>query len=230
MPSRISPDRGTVSLPSRTKPIRLLIADDHELFRAGIRSILERDERFQVVAEASTGAEVIGHARSTRPEIVLLDLSMPGRGGLETAEELKQLDGRIKILVLTANPENRLAVRAFRSGADGYLTKDKATDDLVEAILKIGSGRKYISPEVAEELALYVGVNSQSGADHEALSNRELQVLQRLGRGQTVTEIGADLHLSVKTISTYRARILEKLGLETTAEMIRYAIEEGLVD
>ena len=212
-------------------PIRLLIADDHEMFRAGIRSILELDDRFKIVGEASDGAELIDRARATRPDLVLLDLSMPGRSGLEAAEELKQIDVGIKILVLTANPEGRFAVRAFRSGADGYLTKSQATDDLVDAILKISSGRKYVSPEVAEELALYVGSGETPGRPaHESLSNREMQVLQHLGRGQTVTEIGGEMHLSVKTISTYRARILEKLGLETTAEIIRYAIEAGLAD
>lgn len=209
--------------------IKILIADDHEMFREGIRSVLERDGRFEVVAEASDGSEMIELARKHRPDMVLLDLSMPGRGGLEAAGDLKELDEDVKILVLTAHPEDDVAVRALKSGVDGYLTKDKASRELVEAILRIRQGKKYISPDLAETLALWVGHESERPA-HETLSNRELQVLKRLGSGRTVTEIGKELHLSVKTISTYRSRILEKLGLDTTADLIRYALKAELVD
>ena len=209
--------------------IKILIADDHEMFREGIRTVLERDGRFEVVAEAGDGSEMLDLARRHRPDIVLLDLSMPGRGGLEAAVDLKEIDEKVKILVLTAHPEDDVAVRALKSGVDGYLTKDKASRELVEAILRIRQGKKYISPELAETLALWVGHESERPA-HESLSNRELQVLERLGDGRTVTEIADELHLSVKTISTYRSRILEKLGLETTADLIRYALKAGLVD
>jgi DNA-binding NarL/FixJ family response regulator len=210
-------------------PIKILLADDHEMFREGIRAFLERDGRFEIVAEASNGPEMISLAKQHRPDVVLLDLAMPGRGGLEAAEELKAGNQDIKILVLTAHPEDDVAVRALKSGADGYLTKEKTSKELVTAILRIFQGGKYIGPELAETLALWVGSDDHRPA-HEKLSNRELQVLIRLGSGLTATQIGKDLNLSVKTISTYRTRILEKLGMETTADLIRYALTSQLVE
>jgi len=209
--------------------IKVLIADDHVMFREGIRQILKLDSRFQLVAEASTARELLELARRHDPDVVLLDISMPGRGGLEGLADLKSWNPRIKVLMLTAHPEDQYAVRCLKAGADGYLTKDSASSDLLEAILRVSCGRKYVTPLLAETLAAAL---AGDGAEkpHERLSDRELQVMERLGAGKTLTEIGKELCLSVKTVSTYRSRIVEKMHLRTTADIIRYVLTEKLVD
>ena len=207
--------------------IRILLADDHAMFREGLRQVLGADPRMMVVAEAASGSELLALAKAHQPDVVLLDVSMPGRGGLEALEDLKRWNRGVKVLMLTAHPEDRFAVRCLKMGADGYMTKEEAGEALLEAIIRISAGGKYISSELAEKLALELSGEMVS-RPHDALSGRELQVLHMLGSGKGITQIGDELCLSVKTISTYRSRILQKLHLETTAELIRYALEEGL--
>ena len=208
--------------------VKILIADDHAMFREGLRGILEGDPRFEVVGEASAGSAVLSLARNLEPEVVLLDLSMPGRGGLETLEDLKRWNQKVKVLMLTAHPEDRFAVRCLKAGADGYMTKEQAGEALIEAVLHVRNGGKYVSSQLAEKLVLQLSGDVDAAA-HEALSGRELQVLLLLGAGKGITEIGEELCLSVKTISTYRSRILGKLNLRTTADLIRYTLEHNLV-
>jgi len=206
---------------------RILIADDHVIVREGLKRIIEASPGLLVVAEAASGQEALDEAKTARPEVVLLDVSMPGRGGLETAQELKKRDPRVKVLMLTVHPEDHFAVRCLKEGADGYLTKDVASEQLVQAIRKVHSGGKYVSPALAERLAFSLDTGFGQPA-HEALSDREFEVMRAIGAGKTVGEIAVDLTLSVKTISTYRARILEKMNMRNNAELMRYVMEQGL--
>lgn len=208
--------------------IQILIADDHDLFREGLRRVLEADERFRVVAEAGSTPEMLDVAKKSKPDVVLLDVSMPGRGGVEGLEEVKRLLPRTRVLMLTSHPEDRYAIRCLRAGADGYLTKDHASSVLIEAILKVHQGGKYITPSLAEAMAQSLGDGDEK--PHEKLSEREFQVLRMMASGLSISEIGDELNLSVKTVSTYRRRLLDKLGFENNAELIRYALEENLVD
>ena len=206
--------------------IRVLIADDHKIVREGLKMVLSF-AGIEVVAEAETGHETIAQAKKTHPDVILLDVSMPEGGGLETSKDLKRQLPRTKVLMLTAHPEDHFAVRCLKEGADGYLTKTSASEVVVAAIRKVYAGGKYISPELAERLAMSL----QTGlgeAPHESLSHRELEVMNALAGGKTATEIADELHLSVKTVSTYRSRILEKMNMRSTAEIIRYALETGL--
>jgi DNA-binding NarL/FixJ family response regulator len=208
--------------------IRVLIADDHALVREGVKRILEQEPGFAVVAEASTGEEAIEAARSSRPHIALLDVSMPGRGGIETAQEIKRRLPETGILMLTAHPEDRYAILCLKEGADGYITKDAAASQLVQAIRRIRAGGKYVTPTLADRLAASLATGL-GRAPHELLSEREREVMLLISGGRTATVIAAELHLSVKTVSTYRSRILEKMGLRNNAELMRYAFESGLV-
>jgi len=208
--------------------IKVLVADDHAIIREGLKRILEGSD-VQIVAEAATGPETLDKARKSRPDIVLLDVSMPGGDGLETARDLKRQNPKVRVLMLTVHPEDNFAVRCLTQGADGYMTKDAAPEQLIQAIRRIQKGGKYISPNLAERLALNLGEGSDRPA-HDALSARELAVMRRIAFGKTVGEIAAELNLSVKTISTYRHRILEKMNLRNNSEIVRYAVGEGLTD
>ena len=208
--------------------ISILIADDHAMFRDGLRRILEAEPGLKVLAEVSDVGEMIQRAREHRPDVVLLDLEMPGGGGLEGLEDLKKWDPSVRVLVLTAHPEDQYAVRCLKSGADGYLTKDETSETLIEAISKLYRGGKYVSLRMAEKLVLQLSGETEA-APHETLSGRELQVLCLLGSGRTVSDIARKLCLSAKTVSTYRSRILEKMHLSSTEGIIRYALTEGLV-
>ncbi|MCG8462538.1 MAG: response regulator transcription factor [Holophagales bacterium] len=198
------------------------------MFREGVRRILETDPQLRVVAEAGTTAELMEALRSHRVDVVLLDISMPGRGGIDGIEAVKSARPNVRVLVLTAHPEDRFALRCMRAGADGYLTKDLTATELLSAVPAVVAGRKYITATLAETLAGALGKSIEKER-HEELSNRELQVLCLLAAGRTVTQIGEELHLSVKTVSTYRRRILEKMEMENNAELIRYAVDKGLV-
>jgi two-component system, NarL family, invasion response regulator UvrY len=209
--------------------ITVLIGDDHAIFRAGLIEILEGSGGLRVVAEAATVGEVLERAASDRPDLVVLDITMPGRGGIATLAELKRCWPRIKVLVLTLHPEEAFAVRCLREGADGYLTKDAAPERLVAAVRKIIGGGKFVSPALAERLVRSLELDAGRPA-HERLSGRELQVMRLIGAGKTVSEIAALLALSVKTVSTYRARVLEKMGMRTTSEIMRYVIAAGIED
>ena len=209
--------------------IRVLIADDHAVVRQGLKQIL-RDTREMVVAgEAVNGQEVLEKVRAEAWDVVILDISMPGHSGLDILKELKCERPKLPVLVLSMYSEDQFAMRVLKAGASGYLTKDSAPDELVKAIRKVVSGGKYVSPFLAEKLAFEIGMDS-SKLPHETLSDREFQVLRMIATGKAVKEIAAELSLSVKTISTYRARLLQKMNLTTNAELIHYAIQNRLID
>lgn len=209
--------------------MRILIADDHAVFRRGLRETLaEAFSRVQF-GEARTAQETLECVRRHPWDVVILDISMPGKSGLDILDDLKRLRPRLPVLLLTMHPEQQFARRALKAGAAGYLTKDSVPDELKEAIKRIVSGGRYVSMTLAEKLA----VDLRQGADlplHELLSDREFQVLRMIASGKSVKEMAEELSLSVKTVSTYRSRILEKTGMKTNADLIRYALQTQLVD
>jgi two-component system, NarL family, invasion response regulator UvrY len=207
--------------------IRVLIADDHSIFRIGLRRTLESAPDMVVAAEAATGEETLVKARQSNPNVVLLDVSMPGRGGVETAQELKRVNPRVRVLMLTMHPEDQYAVLCLKLGADGYITKDVPPEVLLEAVRKVASGRKYVSSNLAERLATDLSGSGDRPA-HELLSSREFEVMRKIAAGRTTGEIAAELHLSVKTVSTYRSRVLQKMNLKTNADIMHYAFRAGL--
>jgi DNA-binding NarL/FixJ family response regulator len=207
----------------------VLVADDHPVVRRGLKQILNETPDLIVVGEAGTAHEVLAEVRSGRCDVVLLDLAMPGAHGVEVLETLKRERPALPVLVLSVFPEDQYAVRALQAGAAGYMTKETAPDELVHAVRKVHAGAKYVTPKLAETLAARLDRAAVS-RPHEALSNREYQVLCLLGRALTVREIAAELHLSEKTVSTYRTRLLEKMRVRTTAELVRYAVQNQLVD
>jgi two-component system invasion response regulator UvrY len=209
--------------------IRILVADDHTIVRRGVLQILAEAPDMVVAGEASSGREVLQAVQGQHYDVLLLDIAMPGGSGLEALAELATLKPELRVLILSMYPEKQYAIRALKAGAAGYLTKESAPDELIAAIRSVASGRKYITQSLAEELASELG-GQGSGTPHESLSDREYQVMRMIAVGKSITDIAAELSLSVKTISTYRTRILEKLQLGTTAEIIRYAIEHRLAD
>jgi two-component system, NarL family, invasion response regulator UvrY len=208
--------------------IRILVADDHAIVRRGLRQIVADESDMEVVGEAQTTQEILDLARQEEWDVIVLNISMPGRGGFEALKALKQTHSKRPVLVLSMYPEDQFAVRAFRAGAAGYMTKESAPEELVQAIRKVVRGGKYVSPSLAEKLAAELGEDAER-PPHEALSEREYHVLCLLASGKTVTQIAAEMSLSVKTISTYRARLLEKMRMKTNAQVTRYAIEHRLV-
>jgi two-component system, NarL family, invasion response regulator UvrY len=208
--------------------IRLFIADDHPVVRAGLRGIVEAEPGLEVVGEATNGDDLLATIGRTPAEVLLLDVSMPGPGFLEVLRDLKRDHPRVVVLVLSVHPEDQYAVRALRAGAAGYLTKDHSPEELVAAVRKVHRGGKYVSPSLAEKLAVGLEIGG-GGWPHDHLSNREYDVLCLLGSGQTVKEIAGGLGLSPKTVSTYRARILEKMKLVSNADLVRYAAQHGLI-
>ena len=209
--------------------IRVLIADDHTIVREGLRHLLATAGDIVVVREAVTGHEVVERVRMTDLDILLLDLSMPGKSGMELIRQVKTEKPKLRILVLSMHEEHQYAVRAIKAGASGYLTKDSASTELVSALRKLAAGGAFISAEVAEQLAREAH-GSNDAAPHTTLSDREYQVLRMLVSGQSLTEIGEKLHLSVKTISTHKARLMQKMDVDNQAELIRYAITHKLTD
>jgi DNA-binding NarL/FixJ family response regulator len=206
--------------------IRVLLADDHGLVREGLRAILAKGADIEVAAEAANGDEVLALARKEEFDVALLDLSMPGLSGIALIKRLKIERPKLRILVLSMHGEAQYAARALKAGASGYLTKDSAASQLLGAIRKIAAGGVQISEAAAAQL---IGT-AQDESPHEKLSDREYEVLRRIVAGGTVTDIADALNLSVKTISTHKARILQKLNVGGTAELVRYAIEHGLAD
>lgn len=209
--------------------IRVLVADDHPIVREGVKQILSETNDIVVAQEASTGQEAIDLVWKNQYDVVLLDISMPGRDGLETLRELKSISPRTPVLILSIYPEEHYAVRVLRGGASGYVAKASATDDLISAIRRVASGGKYISPVVAERLTYELDKDS-SRPPHEMLSDREYQVMRMIAAGKTVKEIAADLCLSIKTVSTYRVRIFEKLRITNNAALVLYAVQNKLID
>ncbi len=207
--------------------IRVLIADDHTFIRHGLRQVLEAEPDISVVAEAQNGSEVLETMRETKVDVVVLDITMPGRNGLETLKELRQHHSRVAVIVLSMHPKDQYAVRVVVAGAAGYLSKESAPEELVGAIRRAYRGERYISPEVAELLADYVE-HGASHILHRRLSDREFEVFRHLASGQSVSEIADELSLSVKTVSTYKARIVEKTGLLSISDITRYCLEHGI--
>jgi two-component system, NarL family, invasion response regulator UvrY len=209
--------------------IRALIADDHAVVRQGLKQILGDTPGMLVAGEATNGQEVLDKVRAEPWDVVVLDISMPDRSGLDILKQLRSERPKLPVLVLSMHSEDQYAMRVLKAGASGYLTKDSAPDELVKAIRKVVSGGRYVSSFLAEKLAFEVGTDL-SRLPHETLSDREFQVLRLIAAGKSVTEIAAELYLSVKTVSTYRARMLEKMNLGTTAELIHYAMQNHLID
>ena len=210
--------------------MKVLIADDHAVVRRGLIQLLADEFPELSAGEARDASEVFELAREQDWDIIILDISMPGKSGLEVLKELKQQRPRVPVLVLTSHPEEQYAVRVLKAGAAGYLTKESAPEHLIEGIRKVTGGGRYVSPRLAELLAAAVVGADPEKPPHESLSDREYRVLCLIGSGKTVGEIAAGLSLSVKTVSTYRARLLEKMGMKTNAELTHYALKNGLVD
>jgi len=211
-----------------TAKIRIFIADDHPIVRQGLRRIVEADPGMVISGEADAAAALLAGLETAATDLVLLDVSMPGGLFIETLKELRTRHPTIRVLALSVHPEDEWAVRALRAGASGYLTKDHSPDQLLEAIRRVYRGGKYVSPTLAEQLAKQLDGGGQR-PPHELLSDREFEVMRRLGSGLTVSQIAGELALSVKTVSTYRTRILEKMAVATNADLVRYAARYGLI-
>lgn len=208
--------------------MKLLIADDHTIVREGIKQILAEMPEVTRTDEARNGKEVLQNVWENDYDIVLLDISMPGRSGLDILKQLKHDKPALKILVLSMHPEEQYAIRALKAGAFGYLTKESSPNELIEALRKVLAGKKYVSSSLAETLASHLEASSEKPL-HETLSDREYEVMCMIASGKTVKDIADELSLSVKTISTYRARILEKMGMKNNAQLTHYTIQNGLV-
>jgi two-component system invasion response regulator UvrY len=208
--------------------MKILIADDHAIVRHGLKQILADEFKRASFAEARNGQEVLDTVWKQNYDVVVLDITMPGRSGLEVLKEIKKAKPKLPVLVLSMHPEDQFAMRVIKSGASGYMTKESAPAELVGAVKRIIAGGKHISPSVADLMASYITMDS-SRPSHEQLSNREFQVMRMIASGKTVSEIARMLSLSVRTISTYRARILEKMGMKTNAELTHYAFQHSLV-
>lgn len=209
---------------------RIVIADDHAIVREGLKRIVAEASGLEVVDEAADGTEVMRIVREREFDVLVLDLSMPGRSGMELIKLVKAEKPKLRILVLSMHQELQYAVRAIKSGASGYLTKESAPAQLVQALQKIAGGGAFISAEVAEQLALGAMPGAQTAAPHESLSDREFEVFRLLVAGTSVTEIASRLKLSVKTVSTHKANLMQKLGLANQSELVRYALRHGLAD
>ncbi|MDP4175682.1 MAG: response regulator transcription factor [Bacteroidota bacterium] len=209
--------------------IKIFVADDHPLIREGLRKTLLVEEDFQIVGEAADGFEVMKKIRETEFDILLLDLNMPGKNGLTVIKEIKQILPKASILVLSMYPLQRFAVRALKTGASGYVTKDSPTEELIKAIRTIISRGRYISIELAELLANEFGT-TKDVMPHETLSDREFQIMSMITTGKTVKEIAEELCLNISTVNTYHARILEKMNMKSNVELTLYAIENNLID
>ena len=209
--------------------IRLLVADDHEMLREGLKYVVSHSRDISVVGEADDAESTLRLCRTTPADVLLLDVSMPGPGVLDTIKSIKAIQPELKILVLSVHPEEQYARRVLAAGADGYLTKNHSSRELASAVRQVKSGRKYLTQSLAQELALDLVRGRKANDAHEMLSNREYQTLLQLGAGKGVQEIAAALNLSPKTVRTYRARIMEKMNLKSTAEIIFYVLDRKLI-
>ena len=208
--------------------MRIMIVDDHAVVRRGLISLLSDEFPGAVFGEASDTTQALTHLRQSHWDVALLDITLPGKSGLDLLKELKAEWPRLPVLVLSGHPEDQCAVRVLKAGAGGYMTKESAPEELAKAIRKVLAGGQYVSATLAEMLA--VGVKKDSTrAPHETLSDREYEVMSHIAAGKTVTEIAQELSLSAKTISTYRTRVLEKLGVKNSAKIVQYAVRNGLV-
>lgn len=218
-----------INLSTITSMIKILIADDHAVVRRGLRQIINDEPDFEVVAEAQNGQEVLDKLEGSDCNVLVLDITMPDKNGLAVLQEVKATRPRLPILILSMHPEDQFALRALKLGASGYLTKESAPEELVGALRKVLNGGKYISASLAEQLVAEISSDSPRPSP-ERLSEREFQVLRMIAQGKTISQIADDMGLSVKTVSTYRTRLLLKMKMKTNAELVRYAVQHGLVD
>lgn len=210
--------------------IKVLLADDHSIVRAGLRRIIEESGEMEVIAEAADGMEAVRKAHEQLPDVAVIDISMPNWDGLEVVGRLHHEYPQLPILILTMHEEGQYVVRAMEAGAMGYITKQSAPEQLVKAICKVHGGHRYLTEEAVEALALRVAKGAQGRSPLDTLSMRELQVLRRLALGHTNREIAKAYHISIKTVDTYRSRLLKKLDLRNNAELSRFAIQNGLIE
>ena len=208
--------------------VMIMLVDDHAIVRMGIKQAVAKWPGIVVAAEAATAQEALDLALSKELDIVVLDIGMPGRGGLEVLKSLRALKPKLKFVMLSMYPEEQYAIRCFKDGAGAYVTKDSPPEELVKAIRAVAEGRRYITQSLGQQMAGLV-LDTSSRPIHELLSDREFQVLVKIGAGKRVNEIAEELSLSPKTVSTYRTRVLEKLGMENSAQLIKFVIQEGLV-
>ena len=213
-----------------SRQLRILIADDHAIVRHGLRQILTGMDDMTVAGEAEDGVKAMQMIRNGEWDVVLLDVSMPERNGIDTLKMIKKEYPRLPVLMLSMHPEEQYAVRALKAGASGYLSKHSAPELRVSAIRQVASGKKYVSPAVAEQLANAISDEDSDRPAHEKLSDREYQTLCLMASGKTLTQIGEELNQSVKTVSVYRSRLLEKMNLKNNAELTHYALKHGLVE
>jgi two-component system invasion response regulator UvrY len=207
--------------------LRILVVDDHALIRRGLRQVIGEGWKDAVVGEARNASEALEQIYTKKWDVVVADITMPGRSGLDLLREIKAANPKLPVIILSVHAEEELGVRAIKAGAAGYVSKESAPDQLVEAIRKVLAGGRYIGPKLAEKIAQYIGSDIEKPL-HETLSDREYEVLCMIGEGKTPTEIAKSLSLSVKTVSTYRSRIMAKMKVKTTPELIRYAIQHGI--
>ncbi len=229
MKRRESSRETTTRKPAGRGPLRVLIADDHPLIREGLKKILREETDMVVVGEAAQADEIFDRLDHLPVDVVLLDISLPQKSGLEVLKDLKLKYPAVQVLILSMHPEDRFAIRALKAGAAGYITKDEAAGILVEALRAVAAGKKHISASLAQRLAAEVGVH-RPGQLHEGLSDREFQVLCLLAAGKTVKEIALHLSLSANTVHTYRARVFEKMKMGSVVELTRYAMENRLIE
>ena len=209
--------------------ISILIADDHAILRRGLKEILRGELESTTFDEAGTAQQVLAQVHSRVWDLVILDISMPGRSGLDLLRDLQQLRPELPVLVLSMHPEDQYATRVLKAGAAGYMNKETAPKELVKAVRKVLAGGRYVSAALAEKLAADLSADA-ARPPHEKLSHREFEVLRMIASGKTVSQIAEELHLSVTTVSTHRARILEKMGMENNADLMRYALHNRLID
>ena len=209
--------------------IRVLIADDHGILRRGLREILMRELEGVVCGEAENAQQVLAQVQNQNWDLAIVDITMPGRSGLDVLRDLQRVQPGLPVLVLSMHPEDQYGKRVLKAGASGYMNKESAPEELIKAIRKVLAGGRYVSPTLAEKLAVEWGTNAGRPL-HDNLSDREFEVLRMIALGKTISQIAAELHLSTTTVSTYRARILEKMNMTTTAELMRYALRNDLVD
>ena len=211
------------------KIVRIVIADDHAFLREGIKKTIQDEIDMKIVGEASNANDALDIIRELNPDIVIMDISMPGKSGLDVLKDLKTLKKKSRILILSMHPEDRFAIRALKAGASGYLTKESAPDELVKAIRTVLNGRKYVSKALAEKLVDILSEDSDK-MPHEQLSDREYEVFIKISSGKKAIEIAAELSISIHTVNTYRARILEKLSMNSNVELTQYAMHNNLID
>ena len=210
--------------------IQILITDDHPVVRQGLKQVISETSDITVAGEAGTGQEALDMIRTNEYDLVLLDISLPGVSGLDILKQITAEKPKLPVLILSIHSEEQYAVRALKTGASGYMTKASAPEELIGAIRAISAGGKYITSSLSQRLVMYIQSPSDSKPPHANLSNREYEVLCLIAQGRPVSEIARTLFLSPKTVSTYRTRILDKMGMKNNAEMMRYAIKNGLVD